>query len=1689
MKKFVNTDANWKDAEGWKEALDRFESKVQQVLIINEKLSIVEIVEDLQKFLDINIYSKFISLQHLEVNMKKIMGYLERINADHQLDDHILIILNLLFDCATHFQKGHDSLAILILAHESLDLICKVDNNLEKKLAKAIGEHYSALKEYRLAAYYLGYVVQQSGDDKEEVMALLLNQPLFKLADILCETLLLEFQCLSIIEDFQPTWSQGKLDEIGCFLEEIYVNLLRLGDYFYSIGERGRAKRCYERCSALVKAYIIPNVRLGLNKNPFGGISYIDISEARCAKLRDKQDITPISTHYQEYTKSLKAHRRVLTETRESAKLQLDSENIMTVQKKLTDNIKEILQNCFQLTCRSLGDLHLQGMDFSLLLFGSLARNEACLGSDVEFAIVYHHWFFSFGYEPPHPERTRLYFQSLINLFELNIIALGETGELCLSQKTVSLERLRKGIKRGLQFDDGGHYPFSKKEYAMLCADVTGGGNLIERQKLSNKLFEIRKVMPYQSVKSIADYLGREIVVLYGLCEATSLFNDDNRSNRSYFKNLQEDFNIPIELLNYKQLLGLWVFNSPFLEVSKVKTILNIKEDLLRIPQWVVRSFSLFYSAPMGHGIERLQWLGQNKFIHANLGLLLEIIIEYLFVCRNRAHQFYQKENDTLYLQSAEEHEFSRLIFPEVVCIPMILAEIYPFFIDIIKTWQTEVVSGKQDAVLLSVKVGERSAGFIFQLLEKLVTERIFTGLTISLLTKVIGSDFKKQLMSKLNLEKTMDALLKQADKYKYLGNLLLAKRTYELALLISPGQEASLLSIGDIYLILNQLDPAREIYSRILDVRGKARIGVVLFLSMRFNESKQTFEEILKYDSTHNLGLLGKAMCCLQSDLSDEALKLFLCLDKMLDKKSLDFVKADMLIFKIKMYTVLFRIKEAERVYQDLIKINLNQEHIKIDILKPSFIFGRHLELGEDEDKKIILIDREREQVVYMSNIAKRMDELVEGLTRKGNFSEISKEAFKKLLSNIFESSNESTMKMAMELLLDNKIREAEILFEEEYAKNSWNFIAAEGSEICKIKRNIVQVNRLFSLFSVTQKILENQPIEYKSICAIRSMLLNFLQELSLSEFYLSVPVKYDSVVVIPDSPVHRFFYRHPRVLNEFDLRRETIKNYGSINEAIDFFNQPFSGEFMIRGAFLKENPKFLLMSAEKLFDAKRYHRAIVCYNEVISFYNDSRILSSDQNILLAMALYGKGRALLLSFKVYSKQVIELFTKAFILEPRYFFACQAVAFYLNANQPDRLQNILSQIDDILTNSDESQFIKCRVYHERGDLYCAIANYELAKLAYLRARQLNSEDYSVEKKLIRLNTKIPIPVPVTIRPSYSRRKSRGYYDSLSSKHAKEFPLLFITEPLENDQSSPKAKYLVVEQMQLEKVDKKKLGKGSYGKVYRGICTHPSLEGKEVAIKQFKKSSISLDLVKFKAEAEFQATLDSPYIVKLLAITETIPYCIVMELMDRNLFDFLSKTKIEDVTWECRYQIAYDICSALEYLHTRNKIHSDLKSPNILLTKDRKAKLSDFGLACIRPSLSSQYTFGAGANGPRGTVLWTAPELFDETQKRSTKSDIYSFGVVLWELAVHQRPYPEEISDLKVIDRIKRGDIEPFSQNTPDNFRELATQCMSLDKHSRPEAGMVLRQLKFMMFAPKQDHTQKDASGPQSKFGF
>jgi serine/threonine protein kinase len=246
----------------------------------------------------------------------------------------------------------------------------------------------------------------------------------------------------------------------------------------------------------------------------------------------------------------------------------------------------------------------------------------------------------------------------------------------------------------------------------------------------------------------------------------------------------------------------------------------------------------------------------------------------------------------------------------------------------------------------------------------------------------------------------------------------------------------------------------------------------------------------------------------------------------------------------------------------------------------------------------------------------------------------------------------------------------------------------------------------------------------------------------------------------------------------------------------------------------------------------------------------------------------------------------------------------------------------------------------------------------------------------------------------------------------------------------------------------------RLGAGGFGEVFKA-----KWDRTEVAVKQLTLKSLSESTIKeFKKEVEVHLNLRHPHIVQMYGVTSEQPYGMVMELMENGSLDrYLQNNPPESVSWSLKYKIALAVCKALSYLHKNGIIHRDLKSLNILLNKSLDAKVCDFGLAKVKTETISR----TQATSLKGTIQWTAPELFSRKPIYNAKTDTYSYGIVLWELASHQYPYNEVASPQIIISFVKDGEREEFPENTPKEYESLAKKCWDGKSENRPELESVI----------------------------
>ncbi|RDX66610.1 Calcium/calmodulin-regulated receptor-like kinase 2, partial [Mucuna pruriens] len=250
-----------------------------------------------------------------------------------------------------------------------------------------------------------------------------------------------------------------------------------------------------------------------------------------------------------------------------------------------------------------------------------------------------------------------------------------------------------------------------------------------------------------------------------------------------------------------------------------------------------------------------------------------------------------------------------------------------------------------------------------------------------------------------------------------------------------------------------------------------------------------------------------------------------------------------------------------------------------------------------------------------------------------------------------------------------------------------------------------------------------------------------------------------------------------------------------------------------------------------------------------------------------------------------------------------------------------------------------------------------------------------------------------------------------------------------------------------------------LGQGSFGTVYKAMMP----TGEVVAVKMLAPNSKQGEK-EFQTEVLLLGRLHHRNLVNLLG------YCIdkgqlmlVYEFMSNGSLENLLYGEEKEMSWNERLQIAIDISHGLEYLHegaVPPVIHRDLKSANILLDHSMRAKVADFGL-------SKEEIFDGRNSGLKGTYGYMDPA-YISTSKFTTKSDIYSFGIIIFELitAIHPHQNLMEYVNLAAMDYdgvdgildkqlVGKCNLEEVRQ-----LAKIAHKCLHQSPRKRPSIGEV-----------------------------
>ncbi|XP_076888679.1 serine/threonine-protein kinase STY13-like [Bidens hawaiensis] len=246
--------------------------------------------------------------------------------------------------------------------------------------------------------------------------------------------------------------------------------------------------------------------------------------------------------------------------------------------------------------------------------------------------------------------------------------------------------------------------------------------------------------------------------------------------------------------------------------------------------------------------------------------------------------------------------------------------------------------------------------------------------------------------------------------------------------------------------------------------------------------------------------------------------------------------------------------------------------------------------------------------------------------------------------------------------------------------------------------------------------------------------------------------------------------------------------------------------------------------------------------------------------------------------------------------------------------------------------------------------------------------------------------------------------------------------------------------------------------GAFGKLYRG-----TYNGEDVAIKLLEKPENDLDRAQlmeqqFQQEVMMLARLRHPNIVRFIgACRKPMVWCIVTEYAKGgSVRQFLTKRQNRSVPLKLAVKQALDVARGMEYVHALGLIHRDLKSDNLLISADKSIKVADFGVARIEVQTE-------GMTPETGTYRWMAPEMIQH-RPYTQKVDVYSFGIVLWELITGMLPFQNMTAVQAAFAVVNKGVRPNIPYDCLPVLSEIMVRCWDSNPDVRPPFAEVVRML-------------------------
>ncbi|XP_059830981.1 ephrin type-B receptor 3-like [Hypanus sabinus] len=275
-----------------------------------------------------------------------------------------------------------------------------------------------------------------------------------------------------------------------------------------------------------------------------------------------------------------------------------------------------------------------------------------------------------------------------------------------------------------------------------------------------------------------------------------------------------------------------------------------------------------------------------------------------------------------------------------------------------------------------------------------------------------------------------------------------------------------------------------------------------------------------------------------------------------------------------------------------------------------------------------------------------------------------------------------------------------------------------------------------------------------------------------------------------------------------------------------------------------------------------------------------------------------------------------------------------------------------------------------------------------------------------------------------------------------------------------------AKEIDVSYVKIEEV----IGAGEFGEVCRGRLKVPGKREIYVAIKTLKGGYTDKQRRDFLSEASIMGQFDHPNIIHLEGVvTNSCPVMIITEFMENGALDSFLRLNDGQFTPIQLVGMLRGIASGMKYLSDMSYVHRDLAARNILVNSNLVCKVSDFGLSRFLEENSSDPTYTSSLGG-KIPIRWTAPEAI-AFRKFTTASDVWSYGIVMWEvMSFGERPY-WDMSNQDVINAIEQDYRLPPPTDCPASLHQLMLDCWQKDRNTRPRFIQIVSALDKLIRNP------------------